>query len=69
MNHEPTDDAPGLDVLEHATARGDLAARWYLRARSRGETVSEEHVRTVADLEAGRAPSLAPLVFEHLNGG
>ncbi len=53
MDSNPTDNAPGLDtfdVLEHAVARGDLAARWYLRARARGETFTEAHARAVAAL-------------------
>lgn len=69
MNHEPADAAPGLDVLEHAAARGDLAAWWYLRTIASGGTVSEAHARTIADLEGCRAPHVAPLVFEHLDGG
>lgn len=41
------------EVLGACAARGDLAARWFLRARARGEGgPSEEHARRVADLEA-----------------
>ena len=42
----------GATELEAAYARGDLAARWYLRARARGETFTDEHARRVAELGA-----------------
>lgn len=42
----------GATDLEAIVAGGDLAARWYLRSRARGETVSEEHARRVAELGA-----------------
>ncbi len=51
----PVEAAPdhAAEVLGACAARGDLAARWFLRARARGEGgPSEEHARRVADLEA-----------------
>lgn len=45
------------ELLGACAARGDLAARWFLRARARGEALpSEEHARRVAELEARDRP-------------
>lgn len=45
------------ELLGACAARGDLAARWFLRARARGEGgPSEEHARRVAELEARDRP-------------
>jgi hypothetical protein len=52
---EATDHA--AELLAACAARGDLAARWFLRARARGEALpSEEHARRVAELEARDRP-------------
>lgn len=47
----PAELCAALDALETAHARGDLAARWFLRALARGERPSPEHVARVTELE------------------
>ncbi len=54
-------EADAAEVLGACAARGDLAARWFLRSRARGDTgPSEDHARRVADLEAADTASEAP---------
>jgi len=51
-------EADAAEVLGACAARGDLAARWFLRSRARGDTgPSEEHARRVAELEAAESPT------------
>ena len=56
-------DAAGRDALDTAIARGNLAARWFLRALARGELPTTDHARRVADLERVTARSPGVLVF------
>lgn len=48
-----TEDTTEADMIADVAAQGDLAARWFLRARARGETFTEEHARRVAELARG----------------
>jgi hypothetical protein len=48
-----TEDTTEGGALEGAISQGDLAARWFLRARARGETFTEEHARRVEELARG----------------
>lgn len=51
-------EADAAEVLGACAARGDLAARWFLRSRARGDTgPSEEHARRVAELETAEFPT------------